>query len=243
MPPIYSTSVSFHRSSSLGLSNLFRELKQQLPHVRPCYAVSSHSSPAVVSFLREHRVPMICHNARQVSLVGDNSLVIAGRRFVGSNECIVRSVDEIAGRAPGRVPAPAPGRVPAPAAPPLWVHTTISHDGINNTREMFEYIWAHKYIVNGIVFNVNNFTNPLSYIPPTMYSYKIALDYLFRNIIHPFEKEYGIPTPAIMMDARDHITQMRHLHDVSFMIPGIRMPPSHHQPELRLILGSLIDTL
>ena len=129
---MYTTSVSFHRSSSLGLSNLFRELKQQLPHVRPCYAVSSHSSPAVVSFLREHRVPMICHNARQVSLVGDNSLVIAGRWFVGSNECIVRSVDEIAGRAP------------APAAPPLWVHTTISHDGINNTREMFEYIWAHK---------------------------------------------------------------------------------------------------
>lgn len=237
MPPIYSTSVSFHRSSSLslGLSNLFRELKQQLPHVRPCYAVSSHSSPAVVSFLREHRIPMICHNARQVSLVGDNSLVIAGRWFNPSNECIVRSVDEIAGRAP----AAPPGR--APAAPPLWVHTTISHDGINNTREMFEYIWAHKYIINGIVFNVNNFSNPSSYIPPTMYSYKIALDYLFRNIIDPFEKEYGIQTPAIMMDARDHITQMRHIHDVSFMIPGIRMPRSNRIPELRLILGSLID--
>lgn len=177
---------------------------------------------------------MICHNAREVSLVGDNSLVIAGRKFGPSNERIVWSVGEIAGAPPGR----------APAAPPLlWVHTTISHDGINNTREMFEYIWAHKYIVNGIVFNVNNFTNPLSYIPPTMYSYKIALDYLFRNIIHPFEKEYDIPTPAIMMDARDHITQMRHLHDVSVMIPGIRMPPSHRQPELRLILGSLIDTL
>ena len=236
MPPIYSTSVSFHRSSSLSLrlSNLFRELGQQLPRVRPCYAVSSASSPEVVSFLREHRIPMICHNAREVSLVGDNSLVIAGRKFGPSNERIVRSVGEIAGAPPGR----------APAAPPLlWVHTTISHDGINNTREMFEYIWAHKYIVNGIVFNVNNFTNPLSYIPPTMYSYKIALDYLFRNIIHPFEKEYDIPTPAIMMDARDHITQMRHLHDVSVMIPGIRMPPSHRQPELRLILGSLIDTL
>ena len=230
MPPIYSTSVSFHRSSSLGLSNLFRELKQQLPHVRPCYAVSSHSSPAVVSFLREHRVPMICHNARQVSLVGDNSLVIAGRRFVGSNECIVRSVDEIAGRAP----APVPGRVPAPAAPPLWVHTTISHDGINNTREMFEYIWAHKYIINGIVFNVNNFSNPSSYIPPSMYSYKIALDYLFRNIIHPFEKEYGIQTPAIMIDARDHITQRSHLDELHSHIRHVRR-------EMRLILGTLID--
>jgi hypothetical protein len=176
---------------------------------------------------------MICHNARQVSLVGDNSLVIAGRRFVGSNECIVRSVGEIAGRAR----APAAPRAPprAPAAPPLlWVHTAISHDGIHNTREMFEYIWAHKYIVNGIVFNVNNFSNPLSYIPPSMYSYKIALDYLFRNIIHPFEKEYGIPTPAIMMDARDHITQMSHLDELHSHIRGERYA-------MRLILGELID--
>ena len=230
MPPLYSTSISFHRSASVyrRLSNLFRELDQQLPHVRPCYAVSSYSSPAVVSFLREHQIPMICHNPRQVSLVGDNSLVITGRRFGPSNECIVRSVDEIAH--------------PARALPPLWVHTPISHDGINNTREMFEYIWAHKCLFNGIVFNVNNFSNPSTYIPPTMYSYKIALDYLFRNIIHPFEKEYGIPTPAIMMDARDHITQMRHIHDLSSIIVGIRKPLTNHRPELRLILGSLIDT-
>jgi hypothetical protein len=170
---------------------------------------------------------MICHNARQVSLVGDNSLVIAGRRFVGSNECIVRSVGDIAGRA----------RAPA-RAPLLWVHTAISHDGIHNTREMFEYIWAHKYIVNGLVFNVNNFSNPLSYIPPSMYSYKIALDYLFRNIIDPFEKEYGIPTPAIMMDARDHITQMRHLDELHSHIRGCRR---EKQPAMRLILGALID--
>jgi hypothetical protein len=168
---------------------------------------------------------MICHNARQASLVGDDSLVIAGRRFVGSNEYIVRSVGEIA--------------APPRATPPLlWVHTPISHDGIHNTREMFEYIWAHKYIVNGIVFNVNNFSNPLSYIPPSMYSYKIALDYLFRNIIDPFEKEYGIPTPAIMMDARDHITQMSHLDELHSHIRDCRR---EKQPAMRLILGALID--
>ena len=222
---MYSTSVSFHRSSFQRL--LFREL----PRVQPCYALSSASSPAVVSFLREHRIPMICHNARQASLVGDDSLVIAGRRFVGSNECIVRSVGEIAGR-------DAPARPPRAPAPLLWVHTPISHDGIHNTREMFEYIWAHKYIVNGLVFNVNNFSNPLSYIPPSMYSYKIALDYLFRNIIDPFEKEYGIPTPAIMIDARDHITQMSHLDELHSHIRGCRR---EKQPAMRLILGSLID--
>jgi hypothetical protein len=106
---------------------------------------------------------------------------------------------------------------------------------------MFEYIWANKYILNGIVFNVNNFSNPLSYIPPTMYSYKIAFDYLFRNMIHPFEKEYGIPTPAIMIDSRDHITQLRHIHELSSIITGNGMLAMNRRPELRLILGTLID--
>ena len=72
-----------------------------------------------------------------------------------------------------------------------------------------------------------------------MYSYKIALDYLFRNIIDPFEKEYGIPTPAIMMDARDHITQMSQLDELSRSLTGFQM--SSGRPELRLILGALID--
>ena len=213
-------------SSYRQLANLFRELGQQLPHVRPCYAVSSASSPALISFLRDRRIQMICHNAREASLVGDSSLIIAGRRFSPSSECIVRSVKEI---------------VAPPHAPPplLWVHTTISHDGIANSREMFEYIWAHKYILNGIVFNVNNFSNPSSYIQPTMYSYKIALDYLFRNVIHPFEKEYGIQTPSIMIDGRDHITQMSHLDELhSHISGGCRR---EKQPAMRLILGALID--
>ena len=233
---MYSTSVSFHRvyHQSRGLEKLLSELKCRIPNIQPCYAVSAASSPAVVSVLRERCVPMICHNAREEALVGNHSLVIAGRPFVGhqANERIVRSVCEIV------APGPPPPRAPAP--PPLvWVHTTISHDGIEKTREMFEYIWAHKHIVNGIVFNVNNFSNPTSTIPPTMYSYKIALNYLFRNIIHPFEKEYSIPIPSIMIDARNHITQISHLHELSSIITGYT--PSSRRPELRLILGSLID--
>ena len=222
---------SFHQAFRLSRVKqlLSYDLKHRLPNIQPCYAFSPASSPAIVSLLRDHRIPMICHNAREVSLVGDDSLVISGRRFVGqSNECIVRSVGELTPR--------------APAPPPLlWVYTTISHDGIYNTREMFEYIWAHKYIVNGLVFDVNNFSNPLSYIPPTMYSYKIALNYLFRNIVHPFEKEYGIPIPSIMIDGRNHITQMSHLDEFHSHIRDYQR--DHHRTTMRLILGPLIDTL
>ena len=236
---MYSTSVSLHRVyRQCRVERLFSELKRRIPNIQPCYAVSAASSPAVVSFLRERRIPMICHNTRHSSLVGDHSLVIAGRPFVGhANECIVRSVGEIA--PPPRAPAPPRSPPRAPAPPPLvWVHTTISHDGIEKTREMFEYIWAHKYLVNGIVFDVGNFSNPLSYIPPTMYSYKIALNYLFRNIIDPFEKEYSIPIPSIMIDARNHITQMSHLDELHSHIRDCRR---EKQPVMRLILGSLID--
>ena len=103
---------------------------------------------------------------------------------------------------------------------------------------MFEYIWAHKYIVNGIVFNVNNFSNPLSYIPPSMYSYKIALDYLFRNIIDPFEKEYGIYTPYIMMDGRENITRPEHLYELSEIV---NEPMNRDKRGLLMIVDALFD--
>jgi hypothetical protein len=126
----------------------------------------------------------------------------------------------------------------------LWVKTAVSNEGVERTREMFEYIWAHKCILNGIVFDIHNFTN--GYIPPTMYSYKIATEYVFRNMVLPFEREYGIQTPAIMIDGQDHITQIRHLSELHFyalketsVINGF----TQKKPELRLILGALFDSV
>lgn len=213
------------------LIDLIRHIRRKLPDVRLCYAVSSSSSPAVISILREHQISMICHNSRQLSLVDDESLVIAGRRFHSSlQESIVRSVHEIRDE---------------PPAPLLWVYSAISNDGVAVSKEMFEYIWARKYILNGIVFNVDNFSNRVSAIPPTMYSYKIGLDYVFRNIIVPFEKEYAIQTPAVMIDARYHITQMSQVDELSSILSERKMSSSSSSsqrcPDLHLILGQIID--
>jgi hypothetical protein len=79
---------------------------------------------------------------------------------------------------------------------------------------MFEHIWAHKLILNGIVFDTRNFSNKNAAISPSMYSYKIAFDFLFRNMIEPFKREYGIHTPCIMIDGRGHITRPEHLHEL-----------------------------
>lgn len=210
---------------------IFREWKTQLPFIQPCYSVSDASSRSIISVMRENRIPMICANPRQVSFVGDDSLVIENNRF-GRNEYIVRNMNDL-------VSAPT-------GSPPLWIHTTISHDGIIQTREMFEYIWAHKHILNGIVFDVRNFSDTKGVIKPSMYSYKIAIDYLFRNIIHPFEKEYGIHTPSIMIDGREHITRIEHLNELRYYAFDCATTAvqicKKNKMELHLIVGSLIDS-
>ena len=235
-PPVYSSSLSIHKLYNAVNNTLpiIREWKKSVPFLRPCYAVSDASSRETISILRENRVPMICDNARQVSFVNDYSLVIEGRRRLGTNEYIARNVKDL-----GASPR-------APASPPLWIHTSISSDGIETTREMFEYIWAHKFILNGIVFNTRNFADKNTAIPPPMYSYKVALDYLFRNVIVPFKQEYGIHTPCIMMDGRDHITRVEHLHELRHSAfdcktSSVLQLSKDSGIELRLIVDSLLD--
>ena len=238
-PPVYSSSVSFHRLfNAVNITQpIFREWKTQLPFIKPCYSVSDASSRSIISIMRENRIPMICDNPRQVSFVDDYSLVIENKRF-GTNEYIARNMNDLVSGLAAASP-----RDPAPA--PLWIHTTISNDGIMQTREMFEYIWAHKYILKGIVFDVRNFSDKNSSIQPSMYSYKIAIDYLFRNIIHPFEKEYGIHTPSIMIDGRDHITRIEHLSELRYYAFDCATTTvqkcKKNKMDLHLIVGSLID--
>ena len=230
---MYSSSLSIHKLYNAVLTTrpIIREWKKCVPFLRPCYAVSDASSRETISILRENRVPMICDNAREVSFVNDYSLVIEGRRRLGTNEYIARNVKDLG----------------APASPPLWIHTSISSEGIETTREMFEYIWAHKFILNGIVFNIHNFADKNAAIPPPMYSYRVALDYLFRNVIVPFKQEYGIHTPCIMMDGRDHITRVEHLHELRHYAFDCKISSSVLQLskdsgiELRLIVDSLLD--
>lgn len=232
-------SVSFHRLyhqyCATKIGGIFQEWNKHIPYIRPCYSISSASSPDVVSFLRTNRIPMICHDAREVKFVEDPSLVVMDGKRIGHYECIVRSMNTLK---PIKYDN---NNMAALSSVPVWIHTTISNDGIDRTKEMFEYIWANKYILNGIVFDISNFTHPTQSVPPSMYSYKVAMDYIFRNIVYPFEKEYGISTPAIMIDGCNHITHMRHLYELNeYAFSRIRVCSRH--PDLRLIVGSLIDS-
>jgi len=231
----------YHQYRSTKITRVFEEWNKYIPDIRPCYSVSPASSPEVVSMLRDKQIPMICRTAKDALLVKDDRLVVIdGKRPMagagtgaqgGYHEYIVRNIKSLQA---------------SPAAPmtPVWIYTTISNESVEHARQMFEYIWANKCILNGIVFNISNFSHSAQRISPSMYSYKIAMDYLLRNIVYPFEKEYGITTPAIMIDGRHHITQMRHLYELrEYALSYIpRTNPLYIRcPELRLIIGSLID--
>lgn len=242
---IYTRSVSLHsiyRTTS-RVSNVLNEIRRSLPYITPYYTVTSISSLQLLSHLHNEKVGMVCNTNEDILRVNqfgpsmrivDNVSSIQGHHFKTCNEYIVHNVDDI-------VRCHSSGPTPTPL---LWIKTDISTDGVERTREMFEYIWAHKCILNGIVFDIHNFTN--GYIPPTMYSYKVATEYVFRNMVVPFEREYGIQTPAIMIDGQDHITQIRHLAELnSYALKETSMINGFTQkkPELRLILGALFDSV
>jgi hypothetical protein len=222
-------SVSLHRMYpeylSTNISKVFQEWNKCLPYIRPWYAVSPASSPDLVSLLRNQRIPMICHNAREVKLVNDAGLVVVDGKPIGNHECIIRN-----SKPPATLTSSAP----------VWIHTKISNEGVDQTRQMFEYIWANKYILNGIVFDISNFTHPTQSIPPSMYSYKVAMDYIFRNIVYPFQKEYGISVPAIMIDGREHIHRLQDIYDLHEQ--GLsQCKHLWEKQQIHLIVGSLLD--
>ena len=242
-PPVYTSSISFHRLYNAAniTQPIIREWVKCVPFLRPCYYVGDTSSRATISIMRENRIPMICDKVSHASMIDDHSLVIEGRRF-GTNEYIARNVKDTLTSAP----ASASASPRAPASPPLWVRTSISSAGIESAREMFEHIWAHKLILNGIVFDTRNFSNKNAAISPSMYSYKIAFDFLFRNMIEPFKREYGIHTPCIMIDGRGHITRPEHLHELRHYAFDSTTSSTlnvcrESGIEMRLLVDSLLD--
>lgn len=203
---------------------VLQEWKQQLPTVRPCYALSHRSTHQIISLMREYRVPMLCATPGQVSAVNEYTLTIENTRF-GKNEYIVRKLCDMPD---------------IKSATPLWVYTKISADGIENSRRMFEHIWAYKFILKGIVFDIDNFTDKVrGTIPPSIYSYKVALDYMLRNMTDPFQNEFGIQTPCIMIDGRRRITRIEHLEELKTNIEPIIS--TSKQMEFQLIVDDLFD--
>lgn len=223
-PPVFSTSMSIHNIFRSSQNPVLREWKRQLPTIRPCYALSYRSTQHTISLMREYRIPMLCKTPGQVSAVNDYTLTIENTHF-GGNEYIARKLSDMP---------------TIESSTPLWIYTKISADGIDNSRRMFEHIWSHKNILRGLVFDIDNFSNSLrGSIPPSIYSYKVAINYIVRNMMRPFESEYGIYTPCIMIDGRRRITHIEHLEQLKMILePVISISK---QIDLQLIVDDLFN--
>ena len=223
-PPVFSTSMSIHNIFRSSQNPVLREWKRHLPTIRPCYALSHRSTQQTISLMRDYRIPMLCETPDQVSAVNEYSLTIENTRF-GGNEYIARKLSDMP---------------TIESSTPLWIYTKVSNDGIENSRRMFEHIWSHKNILRGIVFNIDNFSNSLrGSIPPSIYSYTVAIKYIVRNMTCPFESDYGIQTPCIMIDGRHRITRIEHLEQLKMNIEPVLS--TSKQIELQLIVDELFD--
>jgi hypothetical protein len=218
-----------------SVQSLLREWKKVLPHIQPCYSISASSTKQTIALMRNYRIPMLCETPAQVQAVNDYTLTIEASRF-GNNEYITRGRPTAASSSAS---SSSSASVSYSSTLPLWVYTKISHDGVVEAQKVFEEIWARKHILKGIVFDIHNFSDTTrNSITPSLYSYKIAMDYLTRNIVGPFEKEYGIYTPCIMMDGRDTITRSEHLHELKDII---QQPAAADKRKLILIVDELFD--
>jgi len=246
-PPVYSCSMSLHRIfTSLQQqphSEVLCQWRRNLPLIRPCYALSNVSTHQTISFMRDQRIPMLCETLGHIKAVNEYTLTIENTRLNGGgggvgNEYIARKECDIT------------SSCAFVSSTPIWVYTKISNEGIEQSRQMFEHIWAHKYILKGIVFDIHNFRSSVrGSIPPSIYNYKIAIDYVFRNIVRPFEHEYGITTPCIMMDGRSYITRIEHLEQLKAHIEPVLSSSSSsssssstaNTTEFQLIIDDLFD--
>jgi hypothetical protein len=76
---------------------------------------------------------------------------------------------------------------------------------------MLNYIWENKCIYNGLFYNLDNFST--GHIPPSLYSHKIALDYVIRNVL-PYADEIGLRTYTIHIDGGREFINASSLTDI-----------------------------
>ena len=93
----------------------------------------------------------------------------------------------------------------------FWVKTNVSPNGVSHAKQMLNYIWENKCIYNGLFYNIDNFST--EHIPPSMYSHKIAIDYIVRNVLS-YADEIGLRTYTMHIDGGREFINASSLTDI-----------------------------
>jgi len=193
---------------------VLNEWKSAIKYVKPFYTVSYSSPLQLINLLHQKDVGFISNSPIYNKLSLSNNIIcnnplrtttdIIYAKNAGVSQYTVSTIDELL-----RVHAYLPNAC-------FWVKAHISKEGTAASIKMFNYIWEQKCLYNGICYNINNFSNAKLGVQPSMYSHKIAIEYLFRNELS-YTESIGLRTTNIHIEGgREfvNITCLSELHTI-----------------------------
>jgi len=190
---------------------VLHEWKTAIKYVKPYYTVSYSSPLQLIHCLHQKDVGFVSNSPIYDKLSVSNDIIcnnpsrttidIMYSKNAGISQYTVSTIDDLL-----RVHAYLPNAC-------FWVKAHISKEGTDASIKMFNYIWEQKCLYNGICYNINNFSNAKLGIKPSMYSHKIAIEYLFRNEL-TYTESIGLRTTAIHIEGGQEFANMSCLHDL-----------------------------
>ena len=193
---------------------VLNEWNSAIKYVKPFYTVSYSSPLQLINCLHQKNVGFISNSPIYNKLSVSNNIIcnnpsrtmidIVYAKNAGISEYTVSSIDDLL-----RVHSYLPNAC-------FWVKAHISKEGTAASIKMFNYIGEQKCLYNGICYNINNFSNAKLGVPPSMYSHKIAIEYLFRNELS-YTESIGLRTTNIHIEGgREfaNITCLSELHTI-----------------------------
>lgn len=195
-----------------NISNVLQQWKTTVPYITPFYKASINSPQHLLQHFANSNIGVVCSSSTQIcnaspyvcnTLICNTptrtSIEILYSKHSRVSEYTVANIDELK-----KVHTFMPNAA-------FWVKTCVSPSGVNDAKQMLNYIWENKCIYNGLFYNIGNFST--GHIPPSMYSHKIAIDYVIRNVL-PYADEIGLRTYAIHIDGGREFINASSLSDI-----------------------------
>ena len=223
-----------------NISNVLQQWKTTVPYIRPFYKVSIKSHPPLLQHFANSNIGFVCGSSTQIHNAAPyvcnaspyvcntapyvcnaspyvcntapyvcNAIIcntptrtnieILYSKHSRVSEYTVANIDEMK-----KVHTFMPNAA-------FWVKTNVSPNGVSNAKQMLNYIWENKCIYNGLFYNIDNFST--GHIPPSMYSHKIALDYIDRTVLS-YADEIGLRTYMIHIDGGREFINASSLTDI-----------------------------
>lgn len=223
------------------------EMKKQIPYIKPIYSMSrvltqnktpNHQSCCenMLNYLKAEKVGFICHSMNDIQrAIPYSGNIICNTQNRTRHDIMVSKSVNICEFIVSNIAELRLIHEHHPCAS-FRINTSISYEGVATSKKMIDYIWQHKCLYNGLMYDIGKFSNGM--IPPPMYSHKIAIDYLLRNIID-YSSQIGIQTHSIHIGENvgydDNTSRGCRSDNIAFITPRQIFDLHHILTETRML--------